>query len=96
MPLWAKLFMLREISMGKAIMQVGYKSYIVDTADAVKVAEILSTAEIYEKKSHKNAEGTYDNSVHVYDQDTEQPVTLSMLPDSLYRMAKLAGKPEAK
>jgi hypothetical protein len=96
MPLWAKLFMSREISMGKAIIQLGYKSYIIDTVDAVAVTEILSRAEIYERKAHKNEGGNYDYTTHVYDQDAEQNITLVMFPDSMYRMAKLAGKPEAK
>lgn len=82
--------------MSKAILQIGYKNYILDTADAVAVIDILSRAEVYEKKAHKNKEGNYDYTTHVYDQDADQNITLVMLPDSLYRMAKLAGKPESK
>lgn len=75
--------------MAKVTFEMGYKSYVVDVKDALVLAEIVSRAEMYEEKYHG---GGQDNTHHVYNND--ERFTIRVLPDSLYNMAKLAGKPE--
>jgi len=73
----------------KVTIDLGYKSYVLDTKDALTLAEIVSKAEMYEEKYHG---GGQPNSYHVYANDDR--FTMRVLPDSMYNMAKLAGKPE--
>ena len=72
------------------IVEIGYKKYILSAKNAVLLSEILENAEIYEDKYLGGNEGY---SHHVYPQERAE-ITLKLLPDSLYRMYKLAGKPE--
>jgi hypothetical protein len=72
------------------IVEIGYKKYILSAKNAVLLSEILENAEVYEDKYLGNGEGY---SHHVYSQDAAE-ITLKLLPDSLYRMYKLAGKPD--
>jgi hypothetical protein len=86
------------MSADKAIISVGYKDYVVDAEVALTIAKALSNAELYERKlkpegSRMKGEDSY--LYYVYDQGiTRTDFTIHYLPDSLYRMAKLAGKPE--
>ena len=73
------------------IVEIGYnKKYVLSPKNAVLLAEILNGAEMYEDKYLGSGSGY---SYHVYPQDAAE-ITLKLLPDSLYRMYKLAGKPE--
>ena len=72
------------------IVDIGYKRYVLTPKNAMVLAGILDGAELYEEKYISG--GGY--SYHVYPQDTAAEVTLKILPDNLYRMSKLAGKPE--
>jgi hypothetical protein len=73
------------------VVEIGYKKYILSPKNAVMLAEILDGAEVYEEKYLGGGGAGY--SYHVYPQDSVE-ITLKLLPDSLYRMYKLAGKPE--
>jgi hypothetical protein len=75
--------------MAKVTFEMGYKSYVLDIKDALTLAEIVSKAEMYEEKYHG---GGQDNTHHVYNND--ERFTIRVIPDSLYNMARLAGKPE--
>ena len=78
--------------MSKVILAIGYKNYVIDTADAVKVAEVLSRAELYDSKYRSKDDG--GTSIHVWEQDpSDSTISMIILSDSMYRMAKLAGKP---
>jgi hypothetical protein len=81
--------------MSKGIMSIGYQSYVLDTQDAVTLFEILSKAERYEDK-YRGSENK--NTIHVWEADTDErnKFSFSLIPNSLYRVAKLAGKPEEK
>lgn len=79
--------------MAKIIVVLGWKKYVVDSADAIKLAEIISKAEIYDTKYTKDEEDNNTVSHYVYPQD-EEKFAMEVLPDNLYRMAKLAGKPQ--
>jgi len=76
----------------KAIVKINYKEYIMDTKDALHILDLLSKAERYETKyDHENKTKTY----HVYDVLAEDETEhLEVIHDNLYRMAKLAGRPE--
>ena len=76
--------------MAKALLNIGYYHYVVDLKDAVMVAEVLAKAELYELKYVKSGENTH----HIYDNDKAETGSLRLIADSLYQMAKLAGKPE--
>ena len=78
--------------MSKVVVAIGYRSYVMDTRDAIAVAEALSKAEMYDTKYKSKEEG--GSQVFIWEQAPDEgSITMSILPDSLYRMAKLAGKP---
>ena len=73
----------------KAIVNIGYKSYVMDAEKAVAMLSMLDQAEVYENKWESKTTAHY-----IYPQDSSDHVReLKLLPDALYRMAKLAGKP---
>ena len=80
--------------MSKVVVTLGYKPYVMDPADGVALAEILGRAEMYEKKYHRE-EGDRDSyyTYHVWAQESDDAFSLSVIPDELYKIAKLAGKP---
>lgn len=78
--------------MSKVAIEIGYKKYIVNADDAIKIAAMLSTAEMYETKYGKDEKGEGATSHYVYPQDAMR-WHMEIMPDSIYRMAKLAGKP---
>jgi hypothetical protein len=79
--------------MAKMVISLGWQKYVVDAKQAVAIAEIVSGAELYEAHSKKNEEGNYVTTYHVFDNPDER-WTMETMSDSMYRMAKLAGKPE--
>lgn len=75
--------------MTKAMMQLGYRKYVLDLKDAVNIATMLSQAELYEQKWLPNDKTTH----HIY--PCEEPLgTIDFLTDTTYQMYKLAGKPQ--
>jgi hypothetical protein len=78
--------------MSKVLIEVGYRKYVVNADDAIKIAAMLSTAEMYESKYAKDDKGDSMTMHYVYPQD-EMRWHMEIMPDSIYRMAKLAGKP---
>ena len=70
------------------VLSFGYGEYVLSTKDAVTVMEIMQKAERYECKYVSGG----DNTHHVY-ANTDSAVA-KLISDDLYRMAKLAGKPE--
>lgn len=78
----------------KAIVKLGYKDYVLNVEDAVKIMELLENAERYETQYHRAEEsetGESYNSHHIYD-EIEDDRALQLLSDKTYRIAKLAGK----
>jgi len=78
--------------MSKVMIDIGYRKYVVNTDDAIKIAAMLSTAEMYESRYAKDDKGDSMTMHYVYPQD-EMRWQMEIMPDSIYRMAKLAGKP---
>ena len=72
------------------IVSLGYSNFVMPTKEAVQLLEILENAERYVCKYHKNDQSTH----HVWPSDTL--FEAKMMGADLYRMAKLAGKPEEK
>jgi len=70
------------------IVSLSYGEYVMPTEDAVKLMQILAKAERYKKQYHDR-----DPSHHVWAQE-DTTFMGTLMPDDLYRMAKLAGKPE--
>lgn len=91
LPPWVKLYILktRKGKNMKAVVRLGYKDYVMDTEKALAILSILDEAEVYECKW---AETTHAH--FVYSQDSQEFIReLKILPDAIYRMGKLAGKP---
>lgn len=64
--------------------------YVLSVKDAVTVAEILQKAEVWKEEYMNGGSNTY----HAY--PAESKIAMELISDDLYRMAKLAGKPEKK
>ena len=77
--------------MAKVIMTFGYKSYVVDGDKALHIMELLQGAEQYESKYRSVADG--GTTHHIYEPDLSM-AELKFLPNELYQMYKLAGKPD--
>ena len=91
LPLWVKRFILKTkkgLRM-KASVQIGYKSYVMDAEKALTLLSLLDGAEIYEAKWENKTTNHY-----VYPQESQECIReLKLIPDALYKLAKLAGKP---
>jgi len=81
--------------MSKAIIRVGYNDYVMDISDAVTMMEIMGKAENYKVKHDYNAKPTA-TAYYIWEQEPQSrdSVTISLMPDAVYRVAKLAGKPQ--
>lgn len=77
--------------MSKVCVNIGYKKYVMEVEDAMQFTALLANSEAYEEVSRREAEGgiTY----HVYDIGAGVGFSMNLISDSLYQMAKLAGKP---
>lgn len=79
------------------VLDLGYHKVVVQPADALKLVEILAKAERFEDKywsrDERMAKGMTDEyTYHVYPNDNTY--SMRLISDDIYRMAKLAGKPE--
>jgi len=70
------------------VLSFGYGDYIVSPKDAVTIMEILQKSERYECKYVSGG----DNTHHVF--PSTESLTAKLISDDMYRMAKLAGKPD--
>ena len=93
MPPLVKRFMLRNKTMiQKAVVQIGYREYVIDADKALTLLGLLEEAEMYQEKYTQGGVNTF----HVYQNEEPQTRHLKLLPKKLYDLAKLAGKPEEK
>ena len=82
----------------KCVVNIGFMKYVVNAEDAITLCGILSKAERYDDKYHgvENDKPSF-HTYHVWEQDTEEGVVqFSLLPEGLYRVAKMAGKPQER
>jgi len=77
--------------MAKAIIQLGYKSYVVSVAEAAKIIETVADAERYETKYHSAPGAT---THHIFYGKTGDSLDIKVISDSEYNLFKLAGEPE--
>jgi hypothetical protein len=81
------------------VIEFGYKKFVLSKEKAMLLAECLESAEMYEDKywsdSDRIAKGmTEAYTYHVYPND--QTFSMKIISNSMYQMAKLAGKPQEK
>lgn len=80
--------------MAKVIIDMGYKSYVMDAEQGVALMEALSKAEMYEEKYHREQDGNVSHyTYHVYPLDSRSGVNMKLLGAEAYQMYKMAGKP---
>jgi hypothetical protein len=76
----------------KAVIQLGYRDYVMEAEDALALLQVVAKAERYQQK-YKSAElgGT---SYHVWSEEGRLDMgSLRLISDDHYRIAKLAGEP---
>ena len=75
----------------KFLFQVDSTDFVLSVEQAESIMTIIQEAEVYEEK-HNWSEKTC--TYHVYSQDQLTPFRMKMIPEKLYAVAKLVGKPE--
>ena len=75
--------------MGKVVMNIPYGEFVIDSADALTLCEVLAKAERY-RENYKNSQATY----HIYPYEGGNTFGFRLLTDDQYRLYRLAGKPE--
>ena len=76
------------------IIDLGYKKIVLSNNKALELAELLQGAEMFEEvyiQSEKRVNKDDDHTYHVY--PVKEFFSMRLMGDSLYQMAKLAGKP---
>ncbi len=80
--------------MSKVLLSWHGRKCVLEHDKAMKVLDLLHDAEVFETKWRKGEDDTY----HVYSPDPNEilhnSMTVAPLPAELYRVAKLAGRPE--
>ena len=79
----------------KIVISLGYRKFVMDADKALKIVDLLHDAEMYESKYHSTVGDTPAyNSHHVYANDeSTSTIGIELLPEAMYAVAKLAGKP---
>lgn len=79
----------------KAKIQIGYKTWVLDHDKAMQILTLLDEAEVYDSKYQKDmGDGSGAFTTHyVYPNEEIKVHNLELIPDKLYAMWKLAGKP---
>ena len=78
--------------MTKAIIRLGYDQYVMEAKDALTIHEILAKAECFKREYRSKDDG--GPLYYIWEQDVDSESRgFEIMPDNLYRMAKLAGKP---
>lgn len=81
--------------MSKVVINLGYRSIVVDADKAIAIADMLQHAEMYQSKYHsaENGNPSY-NTHHIYPIEPDNGFSMQMLTTESYNMYKLAGKPQ--
>lgn len=81
--------------MSKVVVNLGYRSVVVDMEKALAIAHLLEDAELYESKYHSAEPGKSSyNTHHIYPMTQEHSFTMQLITNESYSMYKLAGKPD--
>lgn len=96
MHLTAKLFTsTEELRMSKVIVNLGYRSIVLEAEKALALISMLEDAERYESKYHSGENGKSSfNTYHIYPVDVDNGFHMQMLTNESYNLYKLAGKPD--
>jgi hypothetical protein len=82
-------------SMSKVIINMGYRSIVVDVEAAIEIARLMSGAEVYESKYRSAQDGKPSyNTHHIYPMEQDYAFTMQMVTNESYNMYKMAGKPD--
>jgi hypothetical protein len=73
---------------------VGYDEYVMEARDALTIISLLAKAERYKRVWAKEEDGGTTHYVYPQKADETSTRSLILLPDNLYRIAKLAGEPD--
>ena len=81
--------------MSKVVVNIGYRSVVLDAEKALALATLLEDAETYQSKYHSAQDGNPSyNTHHIYPVDPDAGFTMQLLTNESYNLYKLAGKPE--
>lgn len=82
--------------MSKVIVNLGYRSVVLDADKAVALAALVADAEMYQSKYHSKTDTQEShNTHHIYPVDPDVGFTMQMLTNESYNLYKLAGKPDS-
>jgi len=81
--------------MSKVIVNLGYRSIVLDAEKAIAIAELMQDAEMYQSKYHsaENGNSSY-NTYHIYPVEPDSGFAMQLITNESYNMYKLAGKPD--
>lgn len=81
--------------MSKVVMNLGYRSIVVDADKALAIADLMQDAETYQSKYHSKTD-TQDshNTYHIYPSEPDNGFSMQLITNEAYNMYKLAGKPD--
>ena len=81
--------------MSKVIVNLGYRSIVVDAEKAIAIADLLQDAEMYQSKYHsaENGNSSYQ-TYHIYPAEPDNGFTMQLISNESYNLYKLAGKPQ--
>ena len=79
--------------MSMAIIKLGYVHLVLPTEQAVKLAEIILEAEVYDYKYAKDRNNETIKTHHIYKKE-DVSIDVEVISDTQYKMYKLAGKPK--
>lgn len=79
--------------MSMGVVKFGYVSLVMPTEQAVKIADILIEAEVYEQHYAKDENDKTIRTHHIYKKENLE-VDIEVISDTQYKMYKLAGKPK--
>jgi hypothetical protein len=77
----------------KAKVTIGFKTWVLDHDKAIELLTLLDDAECYDSKYQKDVGQGSMTTHYVYPNDEIRVHSLELIPDKLYAMWKLAGKP---
>lgn len=73
--------------MPKAVVRIGYNDYVVETEQALLIAQVLASAPRYRSKGWGD-----DTSYFIWDEPKAE-VSITIISDELVRIATMAGAP---
>jgi predicted DNA-binding ArsR family transcriptional regulator len=79
------------------VIELGYKSYVLNNKDAISLMEILEKSELYEQvwvRPEDRGDSKTEYTHHIYENDMQ--VSMKLVTNDFYRIAKLAGKPDKR